>query len=141
MLVCILGGIGTAGVPAGSLPVIAMILVMVGVPPEGIGLILGVDRFLDMCRTTLNVTGDLVVAHGGVARRGADPVGLRRRLITGDCNGLSRTGAARECGCNEVGLCSVQRRVVSARIWPVNHSLHSDIRGLEWPRDLVRALV
>ncbi|MBB5659658.1 dicarboxylate/amino acid:cation symporter [Brevundimonas halotolerans] len=62
MLVCILGGIGTAGVPAGSLPVVALILVMVGVPPEGIGLILGVDRFLDMCRTTLNVTGDLVAA-------------------------------------------------------------------------------
>lgn len=62
MLVCILGGVGTAGVPAGSLPVIAMILAMVGVPPEGIGLILGVDRFLDMCRTSLNVTGDLVVA-------------------------------------------------------------------------------
>jgi DAACS family dicarboxylate/amino acid:cation (Na+ or H+) symporter len=62
MLVCILGGIGTAGVPAGSLPVIALILVMVGVPAEGIGLILGVDRFLDMCRTTLNVTGDLVAA-------------------------------------------------------------------------------
>jgi len=35
---------------------------MVGVPPEGIGMILGVDRFLDMCRTTLNVTGDLVAA-------------------------------------------------------------------------------
>ena len=62
MLVCILGGVGTAGVPAGSLPVVAMILVMVGVPAEGIGLILGVDRFLDMCRTTLNVTGDLVAA-------------------------------------------------------------------------------
>ena len=62
MLVCILGGIGTAGVPAGSLPVVAMILGLVGVPPEGIGLILGVDRFLDMCRTALNVTGDLVGA-------------------------------------------------------------------------------
>lgn len=62
MLVCILGGVGTAGVPAGSLPVVAMILVMVGVPAEGIGLILGVDRFLDMCRTTLNVTGDLALA-------------------------------------------------------------------------------
>lgn len=60
VLVCILGGIGTAGVPAGSLPVVALILGMVGVPPEGIGLVLGVDRFLDMCRTTLNVTGDLV---------------------------------------------------------------------------------
>ena len=63
MLVCILGGIGTAGVPAGSLPVIALILASVGVPPEGIGLILGVDRFLDMCRTTLNVVGDLVAAQ------------------------------------------------------------------------------
>ena len=74
MLVCILGGIGTAGVPAGSLPVIAMILAMVGVPPEGLGLILGVDRFLDMCRTTLNVTGDLVVAQI-VSRGEKDPVG------------------------------------------------------------------
>jgi DAACS family dicarboxylate/amino acid:cation (Na+ or H+) symporter len=62
MMVCILGGIGTAGVPAGSLPVVALILGMVGVPPEGIGIILGVDRLLDMCRTTLNVTGDLVAA-------------------------------------------------------------------------------
>ena len=63
MLVCILAGVGTAGVPAGSLPVIAIILGGVGVPPEGIGLILGVDRFLDMCRTTLNVVGDLVAAQ------------------------------------------------------------------------------
>ena len=62
MFVCILGGIGTAGVPAGSLPVVALICAMVGVPPEGIGLILGVDRLLDMCRTTLNVTGDLMIA-------------------------------------------------------------------------------
>jgi DAACS family dicarboxylate/amino acid:cation (Na+ or H+) symporter len=62
MLVSVLGGIGTAGVPAGSLPVIAMILKMLGIPPEGLGLILGVDRFLDMCRTTLNVTGDLAAA-------------------------------------------------------------------------------
>ena len=62
MVVCILAGVGTAGVPAGSLPVIALILSAVGVPPEGVGLILGVDRFLDMCRTTLNVVGDLVAA-------------------------------------------------------------------------------
>ena len=60
--ICILGGIGTAGVPSGSIPVVAMILARVNVPAEGIGLILGVDRFLDMCRTTLNVTGDLCVA-------------------------------------------------------------------------------
>src|SRR5690606_31201883 len=62
MLVCILGGIGTAGVPSGSLPVVALICAMVGVPPEGIGLILGVNHFLDMCRTTVNVTGDLGIA-------------------------------------------------------------------------------
>jgi len=62
VVICVLAGIGTAGVPAGSLPVIASILVMVGVPAEGIGLVLGVDRFLDMCRTTLNVVGDLVAA-------------------------------------------------------------------------------
>ena len=62
LFICILGGIGTAGVPAGSLPVVALILGLIGVPPEGIGLVLGVDRFLDMCRTTLNVTGDLVCA-------------------------------------------------------------------------------
>jgi DAACS family dicarboxylate/amino acid:cation (Na+ or H+) symporter len=63
MLVCILGGIGTAGVPAGSLPVVALILAMVGIQPEAIAIVLGVDRFLDMCRTTLNVTGDLVAAQ------------------------------------------------------------------------------
>jgi DAACS family dicarboxylate/amino acid:cation (Na+ or H+) symporter len=62
VLMCILGGIGTAGVPAGSIPVVAMILGVVDVPKEGIALILGVDRLLDMCRTTLNVTGDLAVA-------------------------------------------------------------------------------
>jgi len=62
VFICVLGGIGTAGVPAGSIPVVIMILGMVGIPPEGIGMILGVDRFLDMCRTTLNVTGDLAAA-------------------------------------------------------------------------------
>ncbi|MGJ4730224.1 dicarboxylate/amino acid:cation symporter [Luteimonas sp. SDU101] len=62
MLVCILGGIGTAGVPSGSLPVVALICAMVGVPPEGIGLVLGVNHFLDMCRTTVNVAGDLGIA-------------------------------------------------------------------------------
>jgi DAACS family dicarboxylate/amino acid:cation (Na+ or H+) symporter len=70
VFISILGGIGTAGVPAGSLPVVAMILGMVGVPVEGIGMILGVDRLLDMCRTTLNVTGDLAAAV--VVSRGED---------------------------------------------------------------------
>jgi dicarboxylate/amino acid:cation (Na+ or H+) symporter, DAACS family len=79
MFVCILGGIGTAGVPSGSLPVVALICAMVGVKPEGIGLILGVNHFLDMCRTTLNVTGDLAIA-AMVSRGEADlPVVVTER--------------------------------------------------------------
>ncbi|MEK7858541.1 MAG: dicarboxylate/amino acid:cation symporter [Elusimicrobiota bacterium] len=62
LLMSILGGIGTAGVPGGSLPMLMAILASIGVPPEGVLLILGVDRFLDMCRTVLNVTGDLLIA-------------------------------------------------------------------------------
>jgi DAACS family dicarboxylate/amino acid:cation (Na+ or H+) symporter len=62
VIMSILAGVGTAGVPGGSLPLIVIVLQTVGVPAEGIGIILGVDRFLDMCRTTLNVTGDLVCA-------------------------------------------------------------------------------
>jgi DAACS family dicarboxylate/amino acid:cation (Na+ or H+) symporter len=62
VLMSILAGVGTAGVPGGSLPLIVIVLQSVGVPAEGIGIILGVDRFLDMCRTVLNVTGDLVGA-------------------------------------------------------------------------------
>lgn len=61
---CILGGIGTAGIPSGSLPVIAMICSIIGLAPEGIAIILGVNTFLDMCRTSLNVTGDLATAFG-----------------------------------------------------------------------------
>jgi Na+/H+-dicarboxylate symporter len=62
LLLCILGGIGTAGIPSGSLPVIAMICGIIGIKPEGIGIILGVNTFLDMCRTSLNVGGDLATA-------------------------------------------------------------------------------
>ena len=58
----ILGGIGTAGVPSGSIPFIIGVLVTIGVNPALIAIILGVDRILDMCRTTLNVTGDLTAA-------------------------------------------------------------------------------
>ncbi|MCX8071330.1 MAG: dicarboxylate/amino acid:cation symporter [Candidatus Binatia bacterium] len=69
----ILAGVGTAGVPGGSLPLIVPVLVAVGVPAEGIGIILGVDRFLDMCRTVLNVLGDLVVAVVVAAWEGGQP--------------------------------------------------------------------
>jgi len=61
-LLAVLAGIGTAGVPGGSLPLVVMVLQTVGVPAEGIGIILGVDRLLDMCRTTLNVAGDIAIA-------------------------------------------------------------------------------
>lgn len=62
VLASVLAGIGTAGVPGGSLPVIVLVLQSVGVPGEGIGVILGVDRILDMSRTVINVTGDLTAA-------------------------------------------------------------------------------
>jgi DAACS family dicarboxylate/amino acid:cation (Na+ or H+) symporter len=58
----ILGGIGTAGVPGGSIPFIVVVLVSLGLNPALIAIILGVDRILDMCRTTLNVTGDITAA-------------------------------------------------------------------------------
>lgn len=58
----ILGGIGTAGVPSGSIPFIVAILATLGINPALIAVILGVDRLLDMCRTTLNVVGDLIAA-------------------------------------------------------------------------------
>jgi DAACS family dicarboxylate/amino acid:cation (Na+ or H+) symporter len=58
----ILGGIGTAGIPSGSIPFIIGVLLTIGVNPALIAIILGVDRILDMCRTTLNVTGDITAA-------------------------------------------------------------------------------
>lgn len=58
----ILGGIGTAGVPSGSIPFIIVVLSQIGVNPALIAIILGVDRILDMCRTVLNVTGDITIA-------------------------------------------------------------------------------
>lgn len=63
VLMSVLAGIGTAGVPGGSIPLIIVVMQSVGVPAEGIGVILGVDRILDMSRTVLNVTGDLAVAQ------------------------------------------------------------------------------
>lgn len=62
VIMSVITAIGVAGVPGGSIPLLMMVLGMVGVPVEGIGIILGVDRILDMCRTVLNVTGDLVTA-------------------------------------------------------------------------------
>ncbi len=62
VVVAIAAGVGTAGVPGASLPVIAALASSLGIPPESVGVLVGFDRVLDMCRTTLNVAGDLVIA-------------------------------------------------------------------------------
>jgi DAACS family dicarboxylate/amino acid:cation (Na+ or H+) symporter len=62
VLMSVVTAIGVAGIPGGSIPLLMMVLGMVGVPVEGIAIVLGVDRLLDMCRTVLNVTGDLVTS-------------------------------------------------------------------------------
>ena len=61
MLTCTLGSIGAAGIPSGSIIFMGMVLGSVGLPLDGIGIILGVDRILDMIRTTVNITGDAAV--------------------------------------------------------------------------------
>jgi len=62
VVLVILTAIGASGVPSGSIPLLAGVLETVGIPGEGIALILGVDRILDMCRTVPNVTGDLLTS-------------------------------------------------------------------------------
>ncbi|HUF36347.1 MAG TPA: dicarboxylate/amino acid:cation symporter [Gemmatimonadales bacterium] len=62
VIMSVVTAIGVAGVPSGSIPLLVMVLGMVGVPGEGIALILGVDRILDMARTVPNVTGDLLTS-------------------------------------------------------------------------------
>ncbi len=62
LLLAVISAVAVAAIPGGSLPLIAGLLVAFGLPPEGIGIILGVDRLLDMARTTVNVGADLVTA-------------------------------------------------------------------------------
>jgi dicarboxylate/amino acid:cation (Na+ or H+) symporter, DAACS family len=62
MIMSVITAIGAAGVPGGSIPLLVGVLVMFGVPGEGIAIVLGVDRLLDMSRTTVNVCGDLTAA-------------------------------------------------------------------------------
>jgi len=62
IVMAVITAIGAAGVPGGSIPLLVLVLVAVGVPAEGIAIIIGVDRILDMCRTVLNVTGDITCA-------------------------------------------------------------------------------
>ena len=80
VLIALLTSIGVAGIPAASLVAITLILTTMGLPMEGIGLILAVDRVLDMCRTAVNVFSDSVAAvvvarsegETGILERGRD---------------------------------------------------------------------
>ena len=58
VLTALLASIGTAGTPAAGVITLAIVLKSIGVPLEGIAIILGVERILDMCRSVVNVTGD-----------------------------------------------------------------------------------
>ncbi len=62
VLTAVLASIGTAAVPGAGLIMLAMVLTSVGLPVEGIALVLGVDRLLDMVRTAVNITGDAACA-------------------------------------------------------------------------------
>lgn len=62
LFLTVLSAVAVSGIPGGSLPLIAGLLSSFNVPAEGIAIILGVDRLLDMCRTTLNVAADVVTA-------------------------------------------------------------------------------
>ena len=62
LILSVLSAVAVAGIPGASLPLIAGLLASFGVPPEGLAIVIGVDRVLDMARTTLNVADDLVTA-------------------------------------------------------------------------------
>ena len=71
-LVVFITSVGIAGVPGGSIPVLMSAFVIFGLPPEGIALILGVDRLMDMGRTVVNVTGDSIATLYLAKKEGAD---------------------------------------------------------------------
>lgn len=71
IVTAMLASIGTAGVPGVGLVTLAMVLQQVGLPIEGIALIIGVDRILDMIRTAVNVTGDAMVSTAVAHSQGA----------------------------------------------------------------------
>ena len=81
IVLAVITAIGAAGVPGGSLPLIMVVLATVGVPPESIAIILGVDRILDMSRTVLNITGDLTAAcYVARTEAGWDPKSASARM-------------------------------------------------------------
>ncbi|MDW8310958.1 MAG: cation:dicarboxylase symporter family transporter, partial [Verrucomicrobiales bacterium] len=77
LVLAVLTAVAVASVPGGSLPLIVGLLAQFGLPPEGIALVLGVDRLLDMARTVLNVSADLVTAC--IVDERLAPVGVAHR--------------------------------------------------------------
>jgi dicarboxylate/amino acid:cation (Na+ or H+) symporter, DAACS family len=84
VIMSIITAIGAAGVPGGSIPLLVMILVMVGIPAEAIALVLGVDRILDMSRTVPNVTADLLTSIVIARSEGYDLVPSTAPDFSGD---------------------------------------------------------
>jgi DAACS family dicarboxylate/amino acid:cation (Na+ or H+) symporter len=79
VVLCVLTAVGAAGVPGGSIPLLMLVLASLGVEPGAIALILGIDRILDMCRTTVNNIGDMsavvivATSEGVIEPRGEEP--------------------------------------------------------------------
>ncbi len=71
VLLAVLSAVAVAAIPGGSLPLIAGLLATFGIPPEGIGIVIGVDRILDMTRTMINVGSDVVTTAVVDARQKA----------------------------------------------------------------------
>lgn len=92
-----LASIGTAGVPGAGVIMLVIVLQSVGVPLEGIAAILGVDRLLDMCRTTCNVTGDAMVATVVAGTEGelASAEEVERRLAEEEARGFDESPPSR----------------------------------------------
>ena len=93
IILAVMTAIGAAGVPGGSLPLMMLIMATVGVPPEGIAIVLGVDRILDMSRTTLNVSGDISAAVY-VDRIDREMAGMTPAVVGADGGRLAATGQA-----------------------------------------------
>ena len=98
ILLSTLASIGTAAVPAAGLITLTMVLTQVGVPVEGIALIIGIDRLLDMMRTAVNVTGDGVTACVVAKSEGVLEGAASEGLVAADAHGTSTTPQESESG-------------------------------------------
>jgi Na+/H+-dicarboxylate symporter len=94
VVLCVITAIGAAGIPGGSIPLLAMVLAVVGVPAGAIAIILGVDRLLDMCRTTVNVVGDVTCAVF-IHRSEGEGLPRRRRSRSSEAVGASFARSSR----------------------------------------------